>query len=220
MLSFRTALLPAKAPGPRRSRGCGNIFQLPRAGSPCRSPLPTRPVPARVSFLQPATHTAASMMAMVRVLRFKRDSFQRRADFRRPFVTRPERMQEVQTRTCLRAPLITAFTRRRLGFQRRRVTLCAWLIVLPYLRLLAAHFTCQCHCCFTPDCINCRIACACMLAESAQSRKRFAPAMAAYEDSDCLFCLQNPRNFHAHFRPGKSRASGTFGPLTLRTPNR
>ena len=47
----------------------------------------------------------------------------RSAGFRQPFFTRPERMQEVQTRTCLRAPLTTAFTRRRFGFQRRRVTL-------------------------------------------------------------------------------------------------
>jgi hypothetical protein len=47
------------------------------------------------------------------------------------FLTRPERMQAVQTRMCFLAPLTTAFTRRRLGFHRRRVTLCAWLIVFP-----------------------------------------------------------------------------------------
>jgi hypothetical protein len=47
------------------------------------------------------------------------------------FLTLPERMQAVQTRICFLAPLTTAFTRRRLGFQRRRVTLCAWLIVFP-----------------------------------------------------------------------------------------
>jgi len=47
------------------------------------------------------------------------------------FFTRPARMHAVHTRTCLRTPLITARTRRRFGFQRRRVTLCAWLIVFP-----------------------------------------------------------------------------------------
>lgn len=47
------------------------------------------------------------------------------------FFTRPERMQEVQTRIFLRAPLTTALTLRRFGFQRRRRTLCAWLITLP-----------------------------------------------------------------------------------------
>jgi hypothetical protein len=45
-------------------------------------------------------------------------------------------MQEVQTRICLRAPLICARTRRKFGFQRRRVTLWAWLIVLPKLGFL------------------------------------------------------------------------------------
>lgn len=47
------------------------------------------------------------------------------------FFTRPERMQEVQTRIFLRAPSTTALTLRRFGFQRRRRTLCAWLITLP-----------------------------------------------------------------------------------------
>src|SRR5262249_31326403 len=47
------------------------------------------------------------------------------------FFTRPERIQEVQTRTCFRTPLTTALTRRRFGFQRRRRTLWAWLTTLP-----------------------------------------------------------------------------------------
>src|SRR5580693_8180288 len=40
-------------------------------------------------------------------------------------------MQVVQTRTRLPTPLITALTDCRLGFQRRRVTLCACEILLP-----------------------------------------------------------------------------------------
>jgi hypothetical protein len=56
--------------------------------------------------------------------------------FQAAFFTRPERMQSVQTRMCFRAPLTTALTRRRLGFQRRRVTLWAWLIVFPKLGFL------------------------------------------------------------------------------------
>jgi hypothetical protein len=52
--------------------------------------------------------------------------------FQAAFVMRPARMHAVQTRTCFRTPLMTARTRRRLGFQRRRVTLCAWLMVFPY----------------------------------------------------------------------------------------
>src|SRR5271169_2638051 len=47
------------------------------------------------------------------------------------FCTRPERMQSVHTRICLRTPLITARTRRRFGFQRRRRVLFAWLITFP-----------------------------------------------------------------------------------------
>src|SRR5277367_5632035 len=56
--------------------------------------------------------------------------------FQAAFFTRPARMQEVQTRTCLRTPWMTALTRRKFGFQRRRVTLWAWLIVLPKLGFL------------------------------------------------------------------------------------
>ena len=41
------------------------------------------------------------------------------------FFTRPERMQLVQTRMCLRAPFTMARTRRRFGFQRRRRVLLA-----------------------------------------------------------------------------------------------
>src|SRR4029077_5943793 len=52
------------------------------------------------------------------------------------FFTRPERMQAVQTRTCLRTPSITAFTRRRFGFHRRRRTLWALLMVFPKLGFL------------------------------------------------------------------------------------
>src|SRR6185437_2155827 len=40
-------------------------------------------------------------------------------------------MQLVQTRTRLATPFVTAFTLCRLGFQRRRVTLCACEILLP-----------------------------------------------------------------------------------------
>src|SRR5215467_6484550 len=40
-------------------------------------------------------------------------------------------MQLVQTRTRLATPFVTAFTVCRLGFQRRRVTLCACEILLP-----------------------------------------------------------------------------------------
>src|ERR1700742_5113380 len=40
-------------------------------------------------------------------------------------------MQLVQTRTRLATPLLTAFTVCRLGFHRRRVTLCACEILLP-----------------------------------------------------------------------------------------
>src|SRR5579864_8425295 len=49
------------------------------------------------------------------------------------FLTRPERMQEVHTRTCWRTPSITARTRCRFGFQRRRRVLFAWLITFPKL---------------------------------------------------------------------------------------
>ena len=45
-------------------------------------------------------------------------------------------MQAVQTRTCLRTPSTKAFTRRRFGFQRRRRTLWAWLMVFPKLGFL------------------------------------------------------------------------------------
>jgi len=41
------------------------------------------------------------------------------------FVILPARMQAVQTIIALRAPLTTAWTRRRFGSQRRRVTLWA-----------------------------------------------------------------------------------------------
>jgi hypothetical protein len=47
------------------------------------------------------------------------------------FFTRPERMQAVQTRICLRAPFTKARTRRKLGFHRRRRVLFAWLITFP-----------------------------------------------------------------------------------------
>src|ERR1700733_9922270 len=40
-------------------------------------------------------------------------------------------MQLVQTRMRLEAPFTRAFTACRLGFQRRRVTLCAWEMLLP-----------------------------------------------------------------------------------------
>jgi hypothetical protein len=43
----------------------------------------------------------------------------------------PLRMQDVQTRTRLVAPLITARTDCKFKFQRRLVTLWAWLILLP-----------------------------------------------------------------------------------------
>ena len=48
-------------------------------------------------------------------------------------VTFPERRQAVQTRKVRWAPLTIARTLRRLGFQRRRVMLCAWLMWFPYL---------------------------------------------------------------------------------------
>jgi hypothetical protein len=57
-------------------------------------------------------------------LNFNRHSF-RRETAQAAFLTRPERMQDVQTQTCLRTPLMTAFTRRRFGFHRRRRTLWA-----------------------------------------------------------------------------------------------
>ena len=47
------------------------------------------------------------------------------------FTTLPLRRQEVQTRMRLVAPLTLARTGRRLTFQRRRDTLCAWLMVFP-----------------------------------------------------------------------------------------
>src|SRR5713101_5336457 len=47
------------------------------------------------------------------------------------FLTRPDRRQAVHTRTCLRTPSMSARTRRRFGFQRRRRTLFAWLMMLP-----------------------------------------------------------------------------------------
>lgn len=43
----------------------------------------------------------------------------------------PERMQLVQTVSFLGVPLITTFTRCRLGSHLRFVTLCAWLTLLP-----------------------------------------------------------------------------------------
>jgi len=46
-------------------------------------------------------------------------------------VTLPARMQAVQARIVRRAPLITAWTRRKFGSQRRLVTLWAWLIRFP-----------------------------------------------------------------------------------------
>src|SRR4051794_12027690 len=49
------------------------------------------------------------------------------------FWTLLERMQDVQTRMRFPAPLMRARTDWRLMFQRRLVTLCAWLILLPYL---------------------------------------------------------------------------------------
>src|SRR3954468_19741675 len=49
------------------------------------------------------------------------------------FWTLLERMQDVQTRMRFPAPLIRARTDWRLMFQRRLVTLCAWLIRLPNL---------------------------------------------------------------------------------------
>jgi hypothetical protein len=45
--------------------------------------------------------------------------------------TLPLRMQEVQTRICLVAAPTLAWTGRRLTFQRRLLTLWAWLIVFP-----------------------------------------------------------------------------------------
>jgi hypothetical protein len=45
-------------------------------------------------------------------------------------------MQEVHTRTCLVPPPIAARTRRKFGFQRRRVTLLAWLMLFPKLGFL------------------------------------------------------------------------------------
>ena len=47
------------------------------------------------------------------------------------FFTRPERMQDVQTRNCLRAPFTNARTTRKFGFQRRRRVLLAWLMTFP-----------------------------------------------------------------------------------------
>jgi phosphatidylinositol-3-phosphatase len=46
-------------------------------------------------------------------------------------VTLPLRMQEVQTRSCLVALPTRARTGRKLTFQRRLVTLCAWLMLFP-----------------------------------------------------------------------------------------
>ena len=45
--------------------------------------------------------------------------------------TLPDLMHEVQTRTRLLAPLTRARTGRRFTFQRRRLTLCAWLMAFP-----------------------------------------------------------------------------------------
>ncbi len=47
------------------------------------------------------------------------------------FCTLPSRIQEVQTRTRLPAPLMTAWTVCRFKFQRRFVTLWAWLMRCP-----------------------------------------------------------------------------------------
>ena len=46
--------------------------------------------------------------------------------------TLPERMQDVHTRSVLGTPPTMACTRRKLGFQRRLLTLWAWLILFPY----------------------------------------------------------------------------------------
>lgn len=47
-------------------------------------------------------------------------------------MTRPLRMHDVHTMSERRAPLIITRILRRFGFQRRGVTLCAWLTRLPY----------------------------------------------------------------------------------------
>jgi len=47
------------------------------------------------------------------------------------FFTRPERMQDVQTRNLLHAPFTNARTLRKFGFQRRRRVLLAWLMTFP-----------------------------------------------------------------------------------------
>ena len=59
--------------------------------------------------------------------------------------TLPLRRQDVQTRIRLVAAPTLACTGRRLTFQRRLVTLWAWLMLLPELRPLAADFTDSCH---------------------------------------------------------------------------
>jgi hypothetical protein len=51
--------------------------------------------------------------------------------YRYAFATLPLLMQLVQTRIRLEAPFTTALTAWRFGFQRRRVTLCAWETLLP-----------------------------------------------------------------------------------------
>jgi hypothetical protein len=52
-------------------------------------------------------------------------------DAQAAFFTRPARMQAAQTRMCLLTPPITARTRRKFGFHRRRRVLFAWLITFP-----------------------------------------------------------------------------------------
>jgi hypothetical protein len=58
------------------------------------------------------------------------------------FFTRPERMQDVQTRSCFRAPFTSARTLRRFGFHRRRRALLEWLMTFPYAGPLpqSSHF--------------------------------------------------------------------------------
>ena len=90
--------------------------------------------PGALSFLQPAVTTQAATATRTRIfVSSGTPSEAPGSDGLRyaAFVTRPERMQDVHTRTCLRVPFTTARTRRRFGFQRRRVTLFAWLMVFP-----------------------------------------------------------------------------------------
>src|SRR6202034_3055478 len=114
-------LLPEKARAPRHSRAYENIFPLRRERFPwCSSWAIRRALAQLLSCRRPQTCTLSPpqesgfFVSSGKLLR------------RRPqaaFFTRPERIQEVQTRMCLCVPLITVLTRRRFGFQRRRVTL-------------------------------------------------------------------------------------------------